>query len=175
MFPVGVKYAASGKMAQVDYHIDLTMAVVRDRITGEEVILLASPHRAFGLLEESNYEGKALLQEELAHSHILAKQKGLDVLEGSFESMGYRVEHVPNFYLDKEIREHYQLQHPNLNYTNLILGRGQVLMPEYGIPVFDGYMTSLMTSLGYHVIGMDTAPVLMKLSGGNRCALCSAD
>lgn len=54
---VGATDEATGLKEQIDFHIDLTMAAVRDRATGKEVVLLESQRKAFELLAgERNLE-----------------------------------------------------------------------------------------------------------------------
>jgi hypothetical protein len=184
---VGAPLDTSGGLAQIDFHIDLSMAVVRNKKTNRETVLLGSPSKAIEILS-SNISiiqkkqtplfyktGEASNEyKRMSENQILAQLKKSDsyyreawvkYMTKKLQRIGYEVALVPGLYMQNMGRDDLEYY----NYTNLIVDTEKILMPNLGIDSLDKYSRKVYEDLGYEVIGMDSSRFTLCLSGGIRC------
>ncbi len=175
-----------GGSSQVDFHIDLHLAVIRDLKTGKEKILLGSVEKAIGLLAPSSLSarpgqiislfgdsptlGESQMFRHLTGAEFLNSQKpreaSLNALAAYLQSLGYEVERVPDMSFPFDPPSEIPLI---FSYTNSIFSKGLALVPEMGIRKWDDYMTRLLNEMGYEVVRFPVAQKSVCFSGGIRC------
>ncbi len=183
------------RKSQVDFHIDLTMAVVRDRKTGREVVLLGSVDKAVDLLLSTEDLGglsgieknSVRTLEEVAASNdvprldkgrllhalgderdvgsVLYERARLAEIKQNLIAAGYDVIEVPRIH---NARIHKDLKY-YFNYTNSIFSGSTAIIGELGIPVWDRYMKNTLGDLGYEVYPLKVVQKSLCLNGGVRC------
>ncbi len=190
VIPVGALDRSTGFIDYVEYHVDLFLTVIRDRISGREKILLGSMSKAIDLMDPrlSNihlgrtrkFENTEKFLNELFKPEDPAKpwqpnfleiqntEIKLNALAAYFESLGYEVERVPFFSFGEEPPESYT--GPTFfSYNNIVLGQGVALIPDLGILAWDIYMKQLLTRMGYKVYSFKTAQLSSVLDAGILC------
>ncbi len=193
VFEVGAP-SDNGSLLPITFHIDLTMAVVRDRHTGKEVILLESPRMALETMlgiphnqasSEQGYEkisrialglkasdpgygnGLSFKKIDRVLPRVQYREKQLEFVERRLRAMGYATQRVPGL----TMLEIGNLEEQDIfNYTNSILSGHHAIVPEMGVPQLDKETFDIYRSLGYDVIPMASAYDYFCLYGGPRCA-----
>jgi hypothetical protein len=175
------------------FHIDMMMAVVQDKNTGRDVILLESPKAALrtlarrlpaksnlfsrdaGLFQRRSLNElealepdfidtlKALSTKELNHH-----QAQLDAIAEDLREQGFEVIRVPGLTAHHTgDREDYGVRH--FTWTNSILSQDYVMIPGLGVGVLDDMMVKIYNGLGYRVHQMVSSQQTLLLLGGIRC------
>lgn len=152
---------------QPQQHIDLAMAVARDRKSGQEVILLESNQLARDLA------GKGEVMDVMATNQLSIDdiERRLNQAEFQLRRQGYKVIRMPGLTYDGFLRD--LEDRPILsifNYTNVLLTGDVALVPTYGIHKLDEAAHQIYRELGYRVVPMHSARETFKYSGGPRCA-----
>jgi len=145
------------ELRQPRQHIDLAMAVVRDRRSGREVVLLESPKLARDLLGDrlGSVEPEGALWRDDENS-----EADFDAARRALRGEGYEVIDVPGLTTGWA---------SSLNYTNAVLASGHAMIPQLDIPELDVYAANVYRRLGYEVIPMRSARRSLELNGGPRC------
>lgn len=184
---------------QIDYHIDLTLAVVRNNRTGKEDVLLSSPKKAAELISQSHLLEKLLKEgaefetkgEKDLNSFFgfVAKNDERQIsmnyrsarllrLKEKLMDLGYNVHDMPDLSLVHDYRriksEHRSENYKNrsasvFNYTNAIFSKNEVLVPETGVKIFDDYVYNIMRLLGKEPIPLPAGQHSICFMGGIRC------
>lgn len=166
----------------VDYHTDLTMAVVRNLNTGKEVVLLSSSEAAASFLDGTSPKNVEILK-SLEHRSVKKREHRLRQFELELKRKGYETIKIPGNFEENsfyELREKTYHESESgrrriprvFNYTNLVLGKGKAILPIYDLPIFDNYMKELLEGFGYEVIEAYQGRRLIQFAGSVRCALC---
>ena len=169
---VGVGYhgaSYNGAPMQLDFHIDLTMAVVYSPVKNKEVVILGSAQdfldRISGIAgsEFENPTGQNLLGSffETQNTRKLAMREAmLPFLERDLKALGYETLRVPYWGRGDT---------PIINYTNVILSDGQIIIPDNGFGILDQAMSKLFSDLGYKGIPIQAVQKSLQSNGGLRC------
>lgn len=192
---IGVPSGPNRRKYQAEFHIDLTMAVVRNRVTGEEEILLNSPRKAVEeLLAGSDVDSlpneevellqtlqKLLLRNSkespsedlMARINALIGLAGLKTLEKRLITM---IEYQKEYDLiETDLKSHGYTVVPipnfdiGFNWANLIFSGRYALTAQLGVKIWDDYMSKLLSSKGYEPIKFKAAQKSLFKKGGLRC------
>lgn len=177
IIPIGVRNQ-NNEIKQVDYHLDLTMAVVRNRNTGKEEILIGSSEKAYELLMKDGKGDPSLrvgLKNTLWNPLIKDRENRMKVVAKELEDMGYKVSFLPNLFNDRLISRTNILSKliKPYNYTNVLLGHGEVLLSSFGIKKLDDYAFNKYRELGYEPVDLIHGNVGLMYYSGVRCSFCS--
>lgn len=193
VIPIGVFDQVMAKRYPIEFHIDLFLSVVRDRFTGQDVILLGSVQLAVNLIQGISPdtgtirvskktgqrrlsklfdyllgEGVQLENEIQKVSDNLRTEQNLNELASFLSRLGYRVIRLPYLSLGPS-RYDLNSRMSFLSYNNIIVDGERVLTSRLGIPELDEYSNSVFSSLGYRAYGFTTAEASLYLDGGIRC------
>lgn len=187
-----------GKMQQIDFHIDLTLAVVRNRKTGREVILLDSPLKAFealltpfgvknissknapslkalieastrGRLKSTDSDFEEFLT-EFNFAQMKMREAELQTIATQLQNEGYEVVRVPGLNEYKVgSRRKEKYRTEIYNYTNSIFSQEYALIPHMGVRVLDEAFAKIVRGLGYEPIPMSVTQESFCSKGGIRC------
>jgi hypothetical protein len=190
---VEVAHHRDNSSVQIDFHLDLTMAVVRNRKTGKETVLIGSVKKAAELLtkdfRETNTAPRSLgelakgsstsgptgsgekklagLFENINDQKLEERESKLDGVAEQMRALGYEVERVPDL---SNRAGHTLTRVPEIyNYTNIILSGDVALVPAMGAKVFDESMDQTMRNLGYDPVPFKVVQETICLAGGVRC------
>jgi hypothetical protein len=179
------------RRAPLSFHIDLSLAVARNRINGQEVALLNSPRLLFQLLlgvtDFENLTAKDLRariaaltpttdeEEEMLRRlrsiplerHKLHQARLDFVAQRVLAPAGYSIIPVPGINDCQESADNSYYR----SYTNAVFSGDMVALPHLDVETLDDYAKNALQSLGYRVLPMRSAPLLYRLQGGPRCAL----
>lgn len=153
------------QMKQVDFHIDLSMSIVRDYKTKKEVVLLDSETLALELLKKAAKDNGARSEhlkevlKTLDPDEILSREKALNYMEMELKKKGYEVRRIPGLSQNEHI----------FNYTNSIYSGNSALVPEMGISVWDESVKATFIEMGHEVYPMPVAQKSLCQKGGIRC------
>jgi hypothetical protein len=145
-----------GAAEQPRQHIDLAMAIVRDRRSGREVVVLESTRLARRLLGPSWRPASEFFD----HAAQDRDEAQLDAAERFLRRQGYAVIRVPGLQPDWG---------KAINYTNVMLASGHAMVPHLGVAELDRYAADVYRQLGYTVIPMRSAQLTLEHNGGPRC------
>lgn len=169
-----------GETKQVDYHIDLTMTVVRNKVSGKEEIWLASSDKAFDILQKEvgNDYFSAGLKHTFWHPKIKDREERLKTLKAYLESQGYFIRMVPNFFHEDLFSGHdsaslYEYKLRPFNYVNVIWSSKNVFTSSFGVKAIDQYMFKLYREIGYEPVDLKYGAGSLVHQAGVRCNFCS--
>ena len=161
---------------QMDFDIDFTLAVVRNKQDRKETVLLSSASRTLELLgakfekrktdkgmSETDKKEFALYQ-KLTERDFDARREHNKKISAQLEESGYRVLEVPYFSLAE--REQY-------SYANMVVGTDYVMLPQFEYPTLQQDAETTVGSLGYTVIPMNVASELVDNRAGPHCITCA--
>lgn len=184
---------------QIDFHIDLTMAVINDTKTGKDTVLLASPRLAMSLLKKDkvffdlkNDDLSKLTpgEKDLYHFFQFVKKypkkieklrermTELEDVKSSLEAQGIKVKEIPDLSLIEDfeyISSPHRIKNPEsrsasaFNYSNSIFSTDYALVPETGVRVWDEYFQNIIKGFDREPIGMPVTQVSICQRGGVRC------
>ncbi len=184
---------------QPEFHIDLTMSLVRDRTSGKEIVLLQSPYALFEQVlgfRNMSEANEVSFRKNIVDFLLKIKQqiqsgqkKSLSIGETRFIEELSKInlaelrlkEAQSSFIADLIEKSNYEVKKipgwnnlswtlSTFNYTNLVWSENYVLAPEYEIDFLDQYVYSIFEELGYQVIPMNSVQKLICKRGGIRCA-----
>ncbi len=162
-----------GEFHQLDFHIDLSMAVARNHTTGKEIVYLGSSSKTEKFLKKwladnPSHRERGAAREWLIH---LAKsehspQRDYWNLKEKLrlEALGYEVRELLGFYDGDD------LMFAN---TNAIFSGRHVILPKHRLGSVNEQVAEEFRSLGYTPIFFESAPIYFRLNGGPRCASCT--
>lgn len=180
---------------QMDFHIDLTMAVVRDRVTQEEVVLLDSGLEAFRLLlgdrnlAQMPADPQTLLRSlvqprgcDPASNRLLtaAEKRLIGTLSRSLDTQRFFAREAGLQQVEAELQHqgYRVIRVPSLvamgqgiNFTNSIFSGPHAIMSMSGVRVWDDHVRTIMRDLGYSVLFMPVTQKSLDQQGGIRCLL----
>lgn len=159
------------KVEQIDFHIDLTMAVVYDHVQKKEVILVESQDLFVDMLSqmsESSFrttEEKLFLRyiqnNDLTSYYASARQQYLDATAATLSEIGYDVIRIPGY------NEHATKM---INFSNAIFSDKNAIVPNTGFRQLDKSFKALLMKMGYEtIVPMKVVQRSSKYAGGIRC------
>ena len=175
VFMVGAKVAKE-LIIQMDFDADFTLAIVRDKSSGKETVLLSSAEKTMEILKKK-FKGvktpKSLNGADLSEWRLFKELEQLDFSARALHNQeiikrllkeGYDVIEIPYFSLSRN---------EQFSYANMIPSDQYVLLPEFGYPALDNSMQQTISQLGYQVLPVKSAKELAKLRAGPHCLTCS--
>lgn len=162
----------------LNFHLDLLMAVARDRNSGGEVALLSSPYLARNMLDfaESPSPGAEELRRVLWHPSQQSMIKSWDLFnayaEGLMRSLGYSVDRLPGYsFILPNFQNPERPKRHVYNYTNVQLGGDLVLLGHMGIPELDRFADTKYHGFGYDLCALPSIVDYLVRGGGVRCSV----
>ncbi len=183
---------------RLDFHIDLNLAVVRNRKTGRETVLIQSPASAIltlmgkrdraSLPAEWDKFCEALVQgaKQDPHSILTAGEKALiktlqrmspnDILIQEDQAKEIAKSLAAKGYEVQFVPGISQIESKRIdyvweifNYTNSIFSGNHAIIPDLGIPALDAAFNKQISNLGYNPITVKSPRLSLAAFGGIRC------
>ncbi len=190
----GVPSAEGGKIQPV-FHVDLSFALVRDRRTHHEVVVMEDPSLAMEIIlgtgttkSRENFEKAreawfikqppgftsferqdfATSVHSLTWESLQYRLRQQAFLRQQFEAKDYRVQAIAGLTGLSAGKREGDFAIP-LNYTNVILSGEKAYVPKTGNWGLDAAALRTYRDFGYDVVPMPSAAFLYCANGGTRC------
>ncbi|MBP7843469.1 MAG: hypothetical protein KA116_01520 [Proteobacteria bacterium] len=192
--PSSMKSSDRAQLNQPIFHIDMMMAVVKNKNTGKDVVLLESPKMALRtlarilpdevgiltpdarLFDKGFFDKLVGIEKDFIQTlrgvslkDLISHQQQLDDIARDLTEQGIEVKRIPGLTMHHTNLKEENTKVRHFTWTNSIISDSYVLIPGLGVPRLDIQAQDIYRNLGYRVHSMVSSQSTLPLLGGIRC------